>query len=81
MPAMLTAGVAPCRSSHAHVRLVLAFVLTCLAALLSGCGYNSIQQKDEAVKAAWSEVLNVSTSAAPTWCPNLVTTVQRLRQP
>ena len=34
------------------------FLLMFLAALLSGCGYNSIQQKDEAVKAGWSEVLN-----------------------
>ena len=25
-----------------------------LAGLLSGCGYNTIQQKDEAVSAAWS---------------------------
>ena len=36
------------------IRLVQAFVLVLLAALLSGCGYNTIQQKDEAVKAAWS---------------------------
>ncbi|MBO1114610.1 LemA family protein [Bordetella petrii] len=28
------------------------------AAVLSGCGYNSIQAADEQVKAAWSEVLN-----------------------
>jgi len=33
-------------------------VLVLLASLLSGCGYNQIQQKDEATKAAWSEVLN-----------------------
>ena len=24
---------------------------------LSGCGYNTLQQKDEGVKAAWSEVV------------------------
>mgnify|MGYP000851699857 CR=1 FL=1 len=24
--------------------------------MLSGCGYNTIQQKDEAVKAAWGDV-------------------------
>ena len=29
--------------------------LMLLASLLSGCGYNAIQQKDEAVKASWSE--------------------------
>jgi LemA protein len=28
------------------------------ALLLSGCGYNTLQQKDEAVKGAWSEVMN-----------------------
>ena len=32
--------------------------LALVAALLSGCGYNSIQAADEQVKAAWSEVLN-----------------------
>src|SRR6266850_2004327 len=26
--------------------------------LLSGCGYNELQRKDEQVKAAWAEVLN-----------------------
>ena len=25
---------------------------------LSGCGYNQLQQQDEQIKAAWSEVLN-----------------------
>ena len=33
--------------------------LLLLASLLSGCGYNQIQQKDEAVTAGWSEVLNL----------------------
>jgi hypothetical protein len=42
--------------------------LMLLASLLSGCGYNAIQQKDEAVKASWSEC-STSTSAAPIWCP------------
>jgi len=32
--------------------------LALIAALLSGCGYNSIQAADEEVKASWSEVLN-----------------------
>ena len=48
---------------------------SCWPALLSGCGYNSIQQKDEAVKAAWSEVLNQYKRRADLM-PNLVTTVQ-----
>ena len=33
-------------------------LLLFVAVLLGGCGYNSIQSKDEAVTAAWSEVLN-----------------------
>ena len=37
--------------------LTTAFIATlCLA--LTGCGYNTIQNQDEAVKAAWSEVVN-----------------------
>jgi LemA protein len=43
--------------------------------LLSGCGYNQIQQKDEGVKAAWSQVLNVYKRRADL-VPNLVATVK-----
>ncbi|HZZ93264.1 MAG TPA: LemA family protein [Usitatibacter sp.] len=43
--------------------------------LLSGCGYNEIQSKDEQVKAAWSEVLNQYQRRADL-IPNLVATVQ-----
>lgn len=32
--------------------------LSCIALLLSGCGYNEIQRLDEQVKAAWSQTLN-----------------------
>jgi LemA protein len=46
-----------------------------LAALLSGCGYNQIQSKDEAVTAAWSQVLNVYKRRADL-VPNLVATVK-----
>ena len=46
-----------------------------LASLLSGCGYNQIQQKDEAVKAGWSEVLNQYKRRADL-IPNLVNTVK-----
>jgi LemA protein len=46
-----------------------------LVLLLSGCGYNSIQSKDEAVKASWSEVLNQYQRRADL-VPNLVATVQ-----
>ena len=50
-------------------------VLVLLASLLSGCGYNQIQQKDEAVKAGWSEVLNEYKRRADL-IPNLVNTVK-----
>ena len=50
-------------------------VLALFAALLSGCGYNQIQQKDEAVKAGWSEVLNQYKRRADL-IPNLDNTVK-----
>ena len=50
-------------------------LLLLLAILLSGCGYNRIQQKDEAVKAGWSEVLNQYKRRADL-IPNLVSTVK-----
>ncbi|WP_159017211.1 LemA family protein [Cognatiluteimonas profundi] len=54
------------------VRLLLLLVLACM---LSGCGYNQIQQKDEAVKAGWSEVINQYKRRADL-IPNLVNTVK-----
>jgi len=54
------------------VRLVL---LVLLASLLGGCGYNQIQQKDESVKAGWSEVINQYKRRADL-IPNLVNTVK-----
>ena len=57
------------------IRLVQAFALLVLVAMLSGCGYNTIQEKDEAVNAAWSEVLNNYKRRADL-VPNLVATVK-----
>ncbi|HTP39794.1 MAG TPA: LemA family protein [Steroidobacteraceae bacterium] len=45
------------------------------ALLLGGCGYNRIQQQDEAVKAAWSEVVNQYQRRSDL-VPNLVNTVK-----
>src|SRR5689334_14908788 len=42
---------------------------------LSGCGYNKLQEQDEAVKAAWSEVVNQYQRRADL-IPNLVATVK-----
>ncbi|MFT3756339.1 MAG: LemA family protein [Pseudoxanthomonas sp.] len=50
-------------------------IVASLLALLSGCGYNAIQQKDETVKAGWSEVLNQYKRRADL-TPNLVATVK-----
>ncbi|HMK87643.1 MAG TPA: LemA family protein [Steroidobacteraceae bacterium] len=47
----------------------------CLALLLSGCGYNTIQSEDEQVKSAWSEVINQYQRRADL-VPNLVNTVK-----
>ena len=43
--------------------------------MLSGCGYNTLQQQDEQVKAAWAEVVNQYQRRADL-IPNLVQTVQ-----
>jgi LemA protein len=43
--------------------------------MLSGCGYNTLQQQDEGVKAAWAEVLNQYQRRADL-VPNLVATVK-----
>ncbi len=50
-------------------------VLAMLVAVLGGCGYNDIQREDEAVKSAWSEVLNQYQRRADL-VPNLVNTVK-----
>jgi LemA protein len=54
-----------------------AMLLTAMLAssLLSGCGYNQFQAKDEATKAAWSEVVNQYQRRADL-IPNLVNTVK-----
>ncbi|MEO7496265.1 MAG: LemA family protein [Massilia sp.] len=54
-------------------RLLLA--LSLMTAMLSGCGYNDFQTKDEATKAAWAEVVNQYQRRADL-IPNLVNTVK-----
>jgi LemA protein len=55
------------------LRLIAAALLA--TTLLSGCGYNQFQAKDEATKAAWSEVVNQYQRRADL-IPNLVNTVK-----
>jgi LemA protein len=57
------------------MRTLKVWFVTALALLASGCGYNRIQQQDEAVKAAWSEVINQYQRRADL-VPNLVNTVK-----
>ena len=57
------------------MRAIKLLTLGCLSLLLAGCGYNTIQTQDEAVKAQWSEVLNQYQRRADL-VPNLVNTVK-----
>ncbi|AGG88057.1 LemA family protein [Rhodanobacter denitrificans] len=61
------------------MKLLRNLVLLLLAVGLGGCGYNAIQKQDEAVKAAWSEVLNQYQRRADL-VPNLVNTVKGYAQ-
>lgn len=56
-------------------RLLSSLGILVLAASLGGCGYNTLQQQDEGVKAAWSEVVNQYQRRADL-IPNLVNTVK-----
>jgi len=53
----------------------LLLTVSFVSAILSGCGYNQFQSKDEATKAAWSEVVNQYQRRADL-IPNLVNTVK-----
>mgnify|MGYP006288266147 CR=1 FL=1 len=57
------------------MRSVRVLLLGVAVALLSGCGYNTLQEQDESVKAAWGEVLNQYQRRADL-IPNLVATVK-----
>ena len=55
------------------------FLALTVLLLLSGCGYNTLQQQDEQVKATWSEVINQYQRRADL-IPNLVNTVKGYAQ-
>ena len=57
------------------MRKLVVFGLLVASALLSGCGYNTLQREDEAIKSAWSEVLN-QYQRRYDLIPNLVNTVK-----
>jgi LemA protein len=54
---------------------ILSMVMVAVMALLSGCGYNTLQRTDEQIKAAWAEVVNQYQRRADL-IPNLVNTVK-----
>lgn len=54
---------------------ILTGLVLLVSLTLGGCGYNTIQTQDEAVKAAWSEVVNQYQRRADL-IPNLVNTVK-----
>lgn len=60
-------------------RIVSVPLLVLSTLLLSGCGYNAMQGGDEAVKAAWAEVVNQYKRRADL-IPNLVRTVEGFAQ-
>jgi LemA protein len=57
------------------MRQVAAGFIVASSLALTGCGYNTIQTQDEAVKAAWSEVVNQYQRRADL-IPSLVNTVK-----
>jgi LemA protein len=69
--------IRPLRSDAMKILRTLMILL--LVGLMSGCGYNAMQRQDEAVKAAWSEVLNQYQRRADL-VPNLVNTVKGYAQ-
>jgi LemA protein len=54
---------------------VMGFVVVLASVNLAGCGYNKLQNQDEGVKAAWSEVVNQYQRRADL-IPNLVAAVK-----
>ena len=61
------------------MKFLRAIALLLLVLGLSGCGYNAMQRQDEAVKAAWSEVIN-QYQRRTDLVPNLVNTVKGYAQ-
>lgn len=57
------------------MRTLIAGLVLLHVLLLSGCGYNTLQQQDEQIKASWSEVLNQYQRRADL-VPNLVNVVK-----
>jgi LemA protein len=61
------------------MRIGIAAVVIAGSLALSGCGYNALQSQDEAIKAAWAEVVNQYQRRADL-VPNVVETVKGYAQ-
>ena len=57
------------------MRSLLSAVIVAATMLLSGCGYNTMQAQEEAIKAKWSEVVNQYQRRAEL-IPNIVKTAE-----
>ncbi len=57
------------------IRSLLAVLIIAIGSLLSGCGYNTMQANEEAVKAAWGDV-EATYQRRADLIPNLVTVVK-----
>jgi len=57
---------------RSRILLILVFIF---ATMMSGCGYNTLQEQDEVIKQAWSEVLNQYQRRSDL-IPNLVNVVK-----
>ena len=57
------------------IRRLLTTLMLASSLLLTGCGYNDFQREDEAVKAAWSEVISQYQRRSDL-VPNIVATVK-----
>ena len=67
------------RRARGAARGVALALLTLLALVMAGCGYNEVVDRDEAVKASWAEVQNQYKRRADL-VPNLVKTVKGAAQ-
>jgi len=57
------------------MRRICAILLVCLSLSISGCGYNSLQMKEEAVNKAWADI-EATLQRRGDLIPNLVATVK-----
>jgi len=57
------------------MRRICAILLLCLTFSLTGCGYNSLQMKEEAVNKAWADI-EATLQRRGDLIPNLVATVK-----